>query len=230
MARSCIFFDLFDTLCVVNEKRYYEEKRAAAELAGLDYDFFMACWRATAREAILGKLDSPYARAREAMAKAGCFDRRVISKIARLDVETILGATSLYDGAADTIATLRKRGFQVGLLSNATPTTTFLIAEFKLRSLLDPLVLSYEKGVKKPDKEIYQIALEEAQAQAADTVFVGDGANGELDGARRAGMETVRITHPARALSFLNPLKMSSDDHREVLSFEKLLALPLLQA
>jgi len=227
---SCIFFDLFDTLCLVDETRYYKEKRAAAELAGIDYDFFMACWRATAREAILGKLDSPYARAREAMAKAGCFDHRVISEIARLDVETILGATSLYDGVESTLATLRESGFRLGLLSNATPTTAFLISKFNLRSLLDPLILSYERGVKKPDKEIYRIALEKAEAHAAETAFVGDGANGELDGARRAGMETVRITHPARALSFLNPLKMSSDDHREVLSFEELLALPLLQA
>ena len=32
-----VFFDLFDTLCTVDEEVYYEGKRAAAEVAGLDY-------------------------------------------------------------------------------------------------------------------------------------------------------------------------------------------------
>ena len=229
MTCSHIFFDLFDTLCVVDETRYYKEKRAAAELAGIDYDLFMACWRATAHGASLGKLDSPYARAREALAKAGCFDHRIISEIARLDVETIMVSTSLYDGVEKTLSTLRTRGFKLGLISNATPTTAFLISKFNLRSFLDPLILSYERGVKKPDIEIYQVALKETEAAAEETIFVGDGASGELDGARRAGMDTVRINHPKKALSFLDPERMSSDDHREVSSFDELLALPLLR-
>ena len=75
-----VFFDLFDTLCSVDEKRYYKGKRDAARAAGLDFDLFMAAWRTTAAEASTGKLDSPFARAGATLAKIGCFDRKTIAE------------------------------------------------------------------------------------------------------------------------------------------------------
>jgi putative hydrolase of the HAD superfamily len=45
----------------------------------------------------------------------------------------------------------------------------------------------------KPDREIYELALRELQASASETLFVGDGANDELEGARVVGMTPVLV-------------------------------------
>jgi FMN phosphatase YigB (HAD superfamily) len=45
----------------------------------------------------------------------------------------------------------------------------------------------------KPDPEIYALALEELDVPASDALFVGDGANDELRGARDAGLTPVLV-------------------------------------
>ena len=54
-----VFFDLFDTLCTVDEEVYYAGKRTAAQAAGLDYDAFITAWTSTSQEASVGKLKTP---------------------------------------------------------------------------------------------------------------------------------------------------------------------------
>ncbi|MFW5747970.1 MAG: HAD family hydrolase, partial [bacterium] len=60
-----------------------------------------------------------------------------------------------------------------------------------LEDLFDTVVFSCEAGYAKPEPEIYRIALERLGAEADEAVFIGDGSSGELEGARRAGLDTV---------------------------------------
>lgn len=220
-----IFFDLFDTLCTVDEPVYYEGKRAAAEACGLDFDAFMAAWKATSPEASTGALRSPYARAEASLAAMGCSDRRAAAEVARLDVETIQHCVRWYGGAQGALGALRERGFSLGLISNATATTAFAVGPLGLRGLLDVLVFSYEAGVVKPDPAIFRFALNRAGAAPESSLFVGDGANHELDAARDFGLATLCMDHPEKALSFRDPDGLSSPDHPRVGGFEELLSL-----
>jgi putative hydrolase of the HAD superfamily len=221
-----VFFDLFDTLCTVDEAVYYAGKRAAAESAGLEYDPFMAAWNSTSQEASVGKLKTPYARAERALSELGVSDRRAVAEVARLDVETIQACVIYYEGAQDALKVLRERGFSLGLISNATATTAFAVGPLGLRNNLDSLVFSYEVGATKPDAAIYQIALSRAGSTPDRALFVGDGANRELDAARDLGMDTLCMNHPIKAHSFRNPDTVSDPTHPEVHSFAELLALP----
>jgi putative hydrolase of the HAD superfamily len=223
-----VFFDLFDTLCTVDEAVYYAGKRTAAESAGLEYNRFMAAWNSTSQEASVGKLKTPYARAEQALADLGMTDRRAVAEVARLDVETIQACVLYYDGAQDALRVLRERGFSLGLISNATATTAFAIGPLCLRNSLDTLVFSYEVGVTKPDAAIYQIALRRAGSAPGSALFVGDGANRELDAARDLGMDTLCMNHPIKAHTFRNPDTASDPSHPEVRTFAELLALPAL--
>lgn len=223
-----IFFDLFDTLCTVDEDVYYKGKRAAAEAAGLDYGAFLAAWSDTSQEASVGRLKTPYARAEKALETLGVRDRRAVAEVARLDVETIQACVVYYDGAEEALEALRARGFSLGLISNATATTAFAIGPLRLRNRLDSLVFSYEVGATKPDPAIFEMALQKAGCGPAEALFIGDGANHELDAARGLGLGTLCMDHPNKAHSFRNPETVSGPGHAAVHSFAELLDLPEL--
>ncbi len=225
-----VYFDLFDTLCTVDEPVYFDGKRRTANALGVDFDAFMSAWRGTSREASTGLLKTPFDRAMKALEAIGRADRGAAMEAARLDVETIQKSVRLYDGAAECLETLRARGFKLGLISNATTTTAFIVAPLRLRERLDLLVFSYEARCAKPDPAIYQKALDRAATKAADAVFVGDGANRELDAAKDLGLSVVCLDHPVKAHSFRDRNGLSRPTHPKVGGFAELLALPDLQA
>jgi len=50
--------------------------------------------------------------------------------------------------------------------------------------------------LRKPDPRIYRLACEERGVEADEATFVGDGANDELAGAQRVGMQAVLVHRP----------------------------------
>jgi putative hydrolase of the HAD superfamily len=224
-----VYFDLFDTLCTVDEPVYFEGKRRTAEAIGVEFDTFMAAWRSTSYDASTGLLKTPFDRAVKALEALGVEDRSAAMEAARMDVETIQRSVYLYDGAEECLETLRTRGFKLGLISNATATTAFIVGSLKLRERLDLLVFSYETHCAKPDPAIYRKAVERAVTEARDALFIGDGANRELDAAEELGMAVICMDHPVKAHTFRDPDGLSSPHHRTVSGFVELLALPDLQ-
>ena len=225
-----LFFDLFDTLCTVDETVYYEGKRKAAALVAVDEQRFLAVWGGTSPDASVGKLRTPIDRAVRALEALGIQDRALAMEVAQLDVEFIQRCVVYYDGAVQALEALRARGFKLGLISNATATTAFAVGPMRLRSHLDQLVFSYEVGLVKPDPAIFHAALRKAACPPGGALFIGDGANGELDAAVAVGMAALCMDHPVKALSFRNPATLSSSSHPKVHSFGELLALPELQS
>jgi|GEM_PF-1024804 len=224
-----VFFDLFDTLCAVDESVYYEGKRKAAEAAGVEPEAFLQAWRGTGADASVGRIKHPFERAQRALETLGIKDRTPVVQVATLDVETIQECVHFYDGAPDALSELKGRGFSLGLISNATSTTAFVVAPLKLREYLQLLVFSYEVGSTKPDHAIYEAALKRAACPAHEALFVGDGANRELDAAAALGMGALCLDHPVKALTFRNSQTLSGPQHPKVRAFAELLALPELQ-
>jgi putative hydrolase of the HAD superfamily len=97
------------------------------------------------------------------------------------------------DGAVDTIAELRRCGLKTGLISNCTEEVALVWAETPFAPLFDVAVFSATAGCMKPDREIYELALTELGVSGAESLFVGDGANDELRGARDVGMTPVLV-------------------------------------
>lgn len=218
-----LFFDLFDTIVFVDEEIYFRGKREAAELTGIDPESFISAWKSTSEEALIGKLKDPFQRANEALKRMGINDRTIAAKIAIYDIETLQRCVSFYDGATETLSFLRERGLNLALLSNATATTAFILAPLHLRDRFDYLILSYEIGLKKPDPQFFSVALQRTKALKEEALFIGDGANRELDSAKEYGLKTLRICHSKKALSFMDKDNLSSSAHNEVKSFNELL-------
>ena len=88
---------------------------------------------------------------------------------------------------------LRRRRVRLGLVSNCTEDVAIVWPETELAPRFDVAVFSATAGVLKPDRRIYERAYTGLGVEPSDCLFVGDGANDELPGARRVGMTPVLI-------------------------------------
>ena len=96
-------------------------------------------------------------------------------------------------GAIETLAELRARGFRTGLITVCTEDVELLWPESEFAGLFDAEVFSNAIGLSKPDPRIYLACCEQLGVEPSDAVFVGDGANDELEGARRVGLVPILI-------------------------------------
>lgn len=82
---------------------------------------------------------------------------------------------------------LKKRGYKIGLLSNTEkPVVEFLINEKKYK-YFDKTVFSCEVGMIKPDREIYDHALQLLGLKPEETIFIDDKEE-NIEGAKKVGM------------------------------------------
>lgn len=89
---------------------------------------------------------------------------------------------------APALAALRGRGLRLVVVSNANGRLRHLFDRVDLTKWFDHVLDSHEWGVEKPDPRLFQLALEQARADAASTVHVGDLYHVDVMGARAAGL------------------------------------------
>jgi putative hydrolase of the HAD superfamily len=81
-------------------------------------------------------------------------------------------------------------------------------SDYDMDDAFDAIVLSQQLGIRKPDRRIYETALERAELPASRCVFVDDlGAN--LKPARALGMTTIKHEHARKTISQLKGLLSS---------------------
>jgi putative hydrolase of the HAD superfamily len=100
------------------------------------------------------------------------------------------------DGVVETLHELRRRGLKLGLITVCSEDTETLWPESQLAGLFDAEIFSSRIGISKPDPRIYLACCDDLGVAPAQAVFVGDGANDELAGARRVGMKAILIHRP----------------------------------
>lgn len=112
----------------------------------------------------------------------------------------MFGGMGLDEQMRDAVASFRAAGIKTGLLSNSWGARNYdfdLLAE-----LFDVLVISGDLGVRKPEQEIYDIAVERMGLPASELVFVDD-LPGNLKPARAMGVHTIVHTDPATTIAAL---------------------------
>lgn len=102
-----------------------------------------------------------------------------------------LDESDLYDDVRPALAELRRLGARVVIAGNQTRLVGELLRGMDLPT--DLIVTSGEWGVAKPDPEFFQRVLEVAQADPAETVYVGDHPANDLHPARAAGLRTAHL-------------------------------------
>jgi epoxide hydrolase-like predicted phosphatase len=88
------------------------------------------------------------------------------------------------------IQQLRESGFAVGLLSNDSVELRPRLKNLNIEKLFDPLIISAEIGVMKPDARAYQTVLEKLDCSADMAIFIDDRQE-NVDGAAALGIYPV---------------------------------------
>ncbi|CAM3635632.1 HAD family hydrolase [Marinicrinis lubricantis] len=100
--------------------------------------------------------------------------------------------TELMEGAQDVIEHLKSKQIKLGIITNgAVHTQHAKIDQAGIRPYFDCIVVSDEVGVKKPDRQIFDIALERLNIHPQQTWYVGDHPRNDVHGAREAGLQAV---------------------------------------
>jgi putative hydrolase of the HAD superfamily len=129
---------------------------------------------------------------RTALAEAGV-PAEVMEDVCAIRLDYVRHCLVPREGAVETLRRLRERGYLVGLITVCSEDVETLWPDSEFAGLFDAEVFSSRLGISKPDPRIYLHCCELLGVDPDDAVFVGDGANDELAGARRVGMEAILI-------------------------------------
>jgi HAD superfamily hydrolase (TIGR01509 family) len=101
----------------------------------------------------------------------------------------------LYPDTADVLTTLHRRGVKIAVVSDIHFDLRGEFADRGLIDLIDAFVLSFEHGVQKPDRRMFDLALDNLGVQARECLMVGDRATHD-GGAAAAGITTLVLPFP----------------------------------
>lgn len=188
---TTVFFDMFNTL--VDPHRELEVNEYS--FLDISHDEWMGCvWdKELAKARGLGIVKTDYEIVERICQKlpfkvnAGDKERIRLARNERLKQ----ALTDLRPGIEDAVKSLHDAGFKLCVISNADVADIHAWYLSPLNKYFDDAVFSCDVGLVKPDIRIYELALERMNVSAGDSIFVGDGGDGELMGAKHAGLVTV---------------------------------------
>ncbi len=104
-----------------------------------------------------------------------------------------------FDDVYVTLDVLRARGCKLGIISNARDAANVdrLIDQARLRPWFDPIVISANVGVRKPNPRIFKVVLDAWQLPPDDVVMVGDMLGADILGAHNADLRGIWATMQA---------------------------------
>ncbi len=105
----------------------------------------------------------------------------------------------LFPGTLNLLRSLRDRGLGVGMISNWSPHLPELLEGLGLAEHLDPVLASASEGLEKPERALFERALEQAGIRSDQALHAGDHIDKDIRGARGAGLSAVLVDHGRHA-------------------------------
>lgn len=201
---SVIFFDLDETLLNTSGCRP-PAVEASFRFAAQKYpELNLEAWRKASEEVKAEMhdlwLNSPSSGAellREGsyriLKKLGIDDRSFAAHVSQAYYQTWVRQLRLFPEVKEVLTVLRKR-FRLGVISNGpSDLQRYKLKLFDLEREFDPIVISGEIGVAKPDPAIFRYALELANVSPGEALYVGDSPIYDIAGAKRVRMQMVWV-------------------------------------
>jgi putative hydrolase of the HAD superfamily len=101
--------------------------------------------------------------------------------------------SNVRERTAETLEELRRRGYRLGVISNADGRVEALLESVGLGSHFEFVIDSTRVGIEKPDPRIFHIGAERLGIRPEEAVYVGDIYEVDVQGARAAGMRAILI-------------------------------------
>jgi putative hydrolase of the HAD superfamily len=125
--------------------------------------------------------------------------------------------THLFAGAIEVLAYLHRK-YQLHLISNGFKETQAIkMTKCNLNQYFTHIIISEDVGANKPEKAIFEHALNQAHAKKHESIMIGDSLEADVYGALNAGIDAI----------FFNPLKAEKpkDIAKQVHHLEELLEI-----
>lgn len=97
----------------------------------------------------------------------------------------------LYPEVMPTLTALRIRGFVLGVISNHNDALRDILAHHGLSNFFNTVTYSQEVGAEKPDRRVFDLALQRAHCQPGEALHVGDSYRADYIGATGVGMRAI---------------------------------------
>ncbi|MBR6639345.1 MAG: YjjG family noncanonical pyrimidine nucleotidase [Muribaculaceae bacterium] len=201
-----VWVDLDDTIWDFKTNSW-EALALVYEYAGLEEAFGdVDTWRNTYQENNhrlwslynVGKITKEYLmveRFRKVLADAGYDNDEAIKMSAELSdvyLDKLASLKALVPGARELLDYLKSQGYKIGVISNGFYEVQHRkMVSSNIVDYFDAVVLSDDIGVNKPDKRIFDYALQKSNAEACRTLIVGDNPDTDIIGAMGAGWHAI---------------------------------------
>lgn len=133
-------------------------------------------------------------------------DNRLAQRMNEYYLDTLALQTQLVPYAIELLDYLTRRGYNLYILSNG-----FIEVQHKklqsagIGDYFKRMVLSDEIGINKPDRRLFDYALEVTHSQAADTLMIGDNYDADILGAMQAGWGQIYFDRNHRGITAQEP-------------------------
>ena len=199
MSTRAVIFDLYGTL--VKQPSMDVRRSLLAEMAAamdIPLDAFVGVWMEGFWERQIGVYGTEEGHLEHIAGRVGVApDPQRVARAA--EVALTFDRESLEATRSDTVDTLRAlkdAGLRLALLSNCGVGIPKVWAESSMAPFIDVPVFSSTARLKKPDPRIYQIALRDLGVAPQETLYVADGMDDELTGARNVGIAPILLNSP----------------------------------
>lgn len=126
--------------------------------------------------------------------------------------------TVLMEGALDVLQCLKNKDIKIGIITNGSVhSQNFKINQVNIGDYFDSIIISDEVNILKPDKRIFELALQSLNVSPQTSWYVGDHPNNDVQGALDAGLNAIwmagfmewdeKIEKPQYVISSLNEIK-----------------------
>jgi putative hydrolase of the HAD superfamily len=150
-------------------------------------------------------------RFKQTLALQGIYDVNLANQLSDEYVEKSPRQTQLFPNTKDCLNTLKREGYQLHIITNGFKEVQFIKLECaEIRSFFDVIVCSEMVGYNKPDKRIFEYALELTNAKPHESVMIGDDLEVDILGANRVGMQSV-LFDPAKKHKFTSGFQVIHD-------------------
>lgn len=151
------------------------------------------------------------------LAAHGAPDPAAAPRVYARQIELEAAAARLYDESREVLTAVRRLGLRTAVITNGPSA----LQRGKLATVgldgFDAVVVSGEVGHRKPEREIFALALRELGVAPAEALHVGDNQAADVGGARGAGLVAVWINR--------NGADAASEPHHTVSDLRELPAL-----
>jgi putative hydrolase of the HAD superfamily len=205
---TAVLLDLYSTL--VHEKPDNPFYSSVASDLAVEPVSWREQYRRLGAASMSGRLPDMAARVALACQESGqARDPALVRAVVDRRMPLFYASMSLDPEAHMMLAHLRSARIDAAIVSNASSYSETVLDALGLRSVVSHVTMSYRVGSLKPEPAIYLAALEALGVQADQAVFIGDGGDGELRGARAVGMRTVLVD---RGLPHTSAARSDADD------------------